>query len=403
MNLRINRYSNIILFFLSVIFTLYLIEFYLLKKQDLILERLKIKNVNFFKSDERSILQVYNYLIKKEIITVKYPPKYFLKQQNTTLFPLSGVSSTKTILCNEDGFMSYYISDRYGFNNPDNQWGINNKKKDYDLLAEYVLLGDSFVHGFCVNRPNDIGSVLRNLSKKTVLNLGYVGNGTLLNYATYREYVNFKVKNILFFYYDNDFEDLNNELKNSILINYLSNKDFSQNLKNRQDEINLIINENIIKIFEEEKNQLLHLNKFKEKKNKFYKFVRLDKTKKLLKDNFYYLNYNNKLPFDEFKFIINDLNERIKNSGSNFYFIYLPSVEEYDQSSIILKKSLNYRKKQIFLFLNNQNIKSIDIDKEVFKNHKDPLGLFNSSLMHYNEKGYELISKAIYEKTKNLK
>jgi len=415
----------IIIFFISIIFTLYLFEFYLLQKEKnlntLKDQEIKIRKIDIKKFDRRSTLEVYNFLKNKENVTVKYPPKLFLNQQNTSLFALSGVSSTKTILCNEDGFMSYFISDRYGFNNPDNEWEKLEKKKieevegggdiniipyskknqrDYNRDVEYVLLGDSFTHGFCVNRPKDIGSVLRKLSKKTVLNLGYGGNGTLLHYATFREYVNFQAKNVLLFYYHNDFEDLNRELKSSILLNYLNNKEFSQNLKRRQNEINLIIKTNITKTFEEEQEQLFHKNKFKKKKNIFYKFLRLDRTKKLLKDSFFYLNYNKKISFEEFKFIINDLNERTVTSGGNFYFIYLPSVSEYDQSSVILKRSLNDRKKIIFSFLNSQNIRSIDIHKEVFKNVKDPLSLFSVSLIHYNEKGYDLIAKAVHRKTK---
>ena len=43
-------------------------------------------------------------------------------------------------------------------------------------------------------RPNDMGSVLRNLSKQSVLNLGYSGNGPLIEFATLREYMNSNVK-----------------------------------------------------------------------------------------------------------------------------------------------------------------------------------------------------------------
>ena len=38
------------------------------------------------------------------------------------LMPLSGVSNRKTILCNENGYYAIYQSDRYGFNNPDQEW-----------------------------------------------------------------------------------------------------------------------------------------------------------------------------------------------------------------------------------------------------------------------------------------
>ena len=68
--------------------------------------------------------------------------------------------------------------------------------------SEYLLVGDSFTHGACVNRPNDISSVLRSLSKKSVLNLGMGGNGPLIEYATLREYLNTKVKKVLWIYFE---------------------------------------------------------------------------------------------------------------------------------------------------------------------------------------------------------
>ena len=49
-----------------------------------------------------------------------YPSNYFGK--NTEIFPLSNSSYSKTIYCNENGYYSIYESDRYGFNNPDEQW-----------------------------------------------------------------------------------------------------------------------------------------------------------------------------------------------------------------------------------------------------------------------------------------
>ena len=87
---------------------------------------------------------------------------------------------------------------------------------------------DSFTHGACVNRPDDIASVLRKLTNKTVLNLGYGGNGPLLQYAGLREYLNKNVKNVLWFYYEgNDLDDLKNVgLKSKILRSYLENLNF---------------------------------------------------------------------------------------------------------------------------------------------------------------------------------
>ena len=49
------------------------------------------------------------------------------------LLPLSGISHSKTIHCNENGYYSIYQSDRYGFNNPDKEWDEKN--------IEYLLIG----------------------------------------------------------------------------------------------------------------------------------------------------------------------------------------------------------------------------------------------------------------------
>ena len=44
--------------------------------------------------------------------------------------------------------------------------------------------------------------MLRELSSKNVLNLGYSGNGPLLQYATIKEYLPKNTKNLLWFYYE---------------------------------------------------------------------------------------------------------------------------------------------------------------------------------------------------------
>ena len=88
---------------------------------------------------------------------------------------MSGISNSKTIHCNENGYYSIFKSDRYGFNNPDSEWDQGE--------IEYLLIGDSFALGNCVNCPYDIASILRNLTKKSVLTLGYNGNGPLIEYA----------------------------------------------------------------------------------------------------------------------------------------------------------------------------------------------------------------------------
>ena len=144
---------------LSVIFSLYLVEGLLLipviekkfttSENQYTLEFAK-KYDNY---DGRSLLEAYKDMkIKDENIVLAFQSLDAYKEQK--LFQLSGISNKKTILCNESGYFAIYHSDRYGFNNPDNEWD----KKQID----FFLVGDSFVHGHCVNEPDTIGGNLRN-------------------------------------------------------------------------------------------------------------------------------------------------------------------------------------------------------------------------------------------------
>ena len=59
--------------------------------------------------------------------------------------------------------------------------------------------------------------------------------------------------------------------------------------------------------------------------------------------------------------------------------------------------------KEIIEIVNNLNISVIDINKELFDNIKDPLILFPFSAPgHYNVKGYELVTKTIFNKINEL-
>ena len=143
------------------------------------------------------------------------------------IYPLSGISNKLTVNCNESGYWAEYESDKYGFNNPKYAY-----KKNIDIIS----IGDSFVQGACVKMDEDVTSHLRKFNY-TSLNYGYAGSGPLIELAILKEYASiYKPKNLLWFYFRGDVEDLFSELKNEILIKYLNN-DYSQNLINRQDEI----------------------------------------------------------------------------------------------------------------------------------------------------------------------
>ena len=374
LNEKIKQY--LIISGISLIVSLYLFEGYLtfkkeqLSKEQLSKEQLYEKQTGN-KWDRRSELQIYKDLKKKnDNITIFYNPSSQHKK-----YVLSGLSNSETIHCNESGYYSIYQSDRYGFNNPDDEW---DKKQ-----IEYLLVGDSFTHGNCVNRPNDIGSVLRNLSDKSVLNLGIEGNGPLIEYATLREYLNTKVKKVLWIYYEgNDLGNLVKEKTNDILINYLKDLNFTQNLKLKHNDIDSLIL-SLVKKYEERETF----------KIKLIKFIKIYDTRTLILRALASLT---PAPAPKFKQILQLAKEITNKNNSKLYFVYLPEYSRYkttyDDTNYNLVKNI----------VTELKIPFIDIHKEVFENEQNPLKLFPFELPgHYNVDGYKKVAETIYKFTKD--
>lgn len=372
---------------LSTIFTLYLAEAFLSfvehkrnKKSLLILKNYEENTGKKF--DTRSKLEVYEQLKKEDPkITIGPIKNLFFEIDNKDFFALSGVSNSRTIYCNENGYYSIYDSDKYGFNNPNLDWS----KEE----IEYFLVGDSFSHGACVNRPYDISSVLRKLSNKNVLNLGYGGNGPLKEYATLKEYLTPKVKKIIWLYFEeNDLEDLDFELKNKILIKYLKDKNFNQNLRKKQKTIDDFAINRINRERNREKKRIKQKKNFAFKIIKFVKFYNL----RFLLSNLKF----QKEPQDEFIKIMMLTKNLADENNSQLYFVYLPGSKRYES------KSLNKNYLLIKNIIEELNIKFIDVHNDVFLKENNPLKLFSLGASdHYNEEGYKKVADLLFNLTKN--
>jgi len=375
---------------ISLIVSLYLFEGYLTFKEQLSKEQLskeQLSKEQLYKKqtgkkwDIRKKLDIYEDLKKKnKNITITHFPIYYVKKNySNVLFPLSGISNSETIYCNENGYYSIYQSDRYGFNNPDNEWD--------EKEIEFLLVGDSFSHGACVNRPNDISSVLRTLSNKSVLNLGMAGNGSLIEYATLKEYFDKNVKNVLWMYYEgNDLRNLAMEKTNDILINYLKDLNFTQNLKSNQNDIDSFLS-NQIKDLTKDQIKKRERNTFK---FKLINFISIYNTRYLI------LTAPAPAPAPEFKQILQLTKELINKNNSKLYFVYLPQYSRYKKTY----DNTNYN--LVKEIVNELRIPFIDIHKEVFEKEQNPFKLFPFELNgHYNVDGYKKVAETIYKLTKN--
>jgi len=397
-----NFLSYFKIIFLSIILSIYLFQTYLTLKYsgiagEISKKRSMYEKVTGLQFDQRTKFEFYNDAKNNNedlvvTVTPSFNLEYFGEQSYADgIFPLSGISKKQTIHCNENGYYSVYLSDRYGFNNPDKEW-------DSDKI-EYLLVGDSFTHGNCVNRPDDIGSNLRNLSGKNVLNLGYAANGPLFQYATLREYLNTNVKNVIWLYSENDLWDLNRDLTSKILLDYINNPNFSQNLKNKQSQIdnNLILFTEKMENLESKK----QLNEKREKSSLIYKvekFITLKNIRELFLQKYFSINIKGQIN-PKFKEILLKSKKLSEERGSNFYFVFLPAFERYGSGYDRNEFQYNQLKK----IIKELNIPFIDIHYDLFLKQSNKLKFFPFEVSgHYSPEGYKEVSRIIFDKISNF-
>ena len=378
LNNKTRQYINIIL--LSSIFSVYLFEcYFFVKKNYLNKPSIGIK-AKIFKEktgesyDIRSKLEIYEDLkTNNNNLSVTVGPQQFNLIEKK-YFLLSGVSKSKTINCNENGYYSIYESDRYGFNNPDLEWENN---------PDILIIGDSFSFGACVHNKDSIAFLLRENTKKSLINLSYPGLGPLTQYVSLREYFPKKTNKIIWFFYEgNDLLDLKRELKNKILMSYLNDKNFSQNLKIKQ----ILFNDLYKKKMQEELDEIKNRKNIKKKYDLFKTILDIVKL-----NNFRTFFIKDELPLNKFVEIVKKVKLFSIKNKSELYFVYLPEYRRFKNSY----DNTNYEfiKKKI----NEFGINFIDINKNVFEDEKNPLSLFPFEKNgHYNVIGYNKVFEEIY-------
>jgi len=297
------------------------------------------------------------------------------KQINNGLYPLGGVSDKTTVLGNESGKYAIYQSDRYGFNNINEEW---------DHEVEWMLTGDSFTQGASVQPGEDIAGQIRLITGDSTINVGMVDNGPLIELAALKEYAEpLKPEKVLWIYYEgNDLGDLKSEKTYPLLLKYLNNN-YSQRLINRQKEIDFVLNKKILM----KKPSILQYKT---------RWMRLERVRNFLS---HYTNNSSTMSDSSvtidplFKEIITKAKSRVEEWGGKFYFVYLPGFQRYSDK---INHDKHMKKTDVINIVKNLNIPVIDIHKKVFDNSNDPLSFFPQRIHgHYTAYGYNRVARAI--------
>ena len=378
--------ASILLIITSLSYDFYRDHLNNLDRSNQLQKRIKIAKQLGKKFDERTKIEFLNELRKKNRNSnLSYNPSIILKEFSKNkkiadLLPLSGLSKTLIVDCNESGTFSTFKSDRYGFNNLDSIYEKKGKK--------VILIGDSFVQGQCVNQKNTIAYKLNEKGYNTI-SLGLAGNGPLLELAILKEYgLKLNPSKIIWFFFENDIRDLEKNSKSEILKMYMHSDYTQENIK-RQKEIDVFWKKYEKKKIKEKKVKKKNILK------KIERAIFLKSYKDFVFDSFEkeyieYKNINTK-NIEEFIKIINLSKKISEETDAKFYFVYLPFYK-----SILYKEPES--KKEILNKIKKLNINYFDFQEEL-KKFKDPLNFFPLKIEgHYTDKGYELIAEKIVEK-----
>ena len=190
------------------------------------------KKLNF-KFDDRNFDEVFDELERDGKNPFPSTVRKLLKLNNENIQTFGTLSNRFILLCNESGTWIKYNSDRYGFNNPDKVW-----ENDIDIL----IIGDSSGEGQCVNQNENFAGSIRNSTGINAVQVGGGGMGTLFEYAIYKEFSKIKkIKNIVMFFHLNDLDNLREEKNNQILLNYMNQSNFTQNIYSKKSEIDKVM------------------------------------------------------------------------------------------------------------------------------------------------------------------
>jgi len=361
------------------------------------------------KVDTRSKIEIQKDLKKKGIdVALLVTPFRMLPEEGIPYYendnliskdkilPLSGISNKLYVGGSESGDYKFYKSDRYGFNNLDNDW-------DRDDVI--LIIGDSFAHGDYLNFEENFTGNLRRFFRKGVLSLAQPNNGPLLELATLKEYgKNLDTQTIIWMYYEgNDLTEFIEEKKSKILIKYLS-KNFSQNLIFKQKKI-----ENSYEIYISKKieqyglddntNHREILSMRDSSNNAFISTIKLQRLREFLfsLSTEKIKNFSHKNTTSLFREVLKEAKRISDEKNATFYFVYLPSSTRYLENYNDNLKKKKYYRKEILKIVKELNINLIDIYEEIFRDHKNPLAFFHFEMhSHYNKNAVEEISYEIY-------
>jgi len=300
------------------------------------------------------------------------------------LLPLTATPRTTVVACNETGQWLIYETDRHGFNNPDAIWD--------GPAPQIAMIGDSFTHGSCVSREQNMASILQKRFGAT-LNLGVGGDGPLLELAALTEYAEpMRPKIVLWVFCEgNDLnEDLPFELKAPILRSYLADPRFRQDLIHKDAIISTAIRSYL------DRNLREAIDRVDDPTENFVRYLTLDRVRSAVGLGPILIGYNHGDLSQElavFDQVLASARDRVSGWGGKLYLVYLADSDRYLSrfGAGTVRQTIYHGVQDTARRL---EIPMIDL-ASAFARHAAPETLFAYPGSHYNPAGYALAAETI--------
>jgi hypothetical protein len=303
------------------------------------------------------------------------------------VIPLAGISFGRTLLCNESGEWVTFIADEHGFNNPA---GVHQPD------APVVVVGDSFVHGYCVP-PDRTISALLDAQFPGTLNLGLAGAGPLTELAALREYAApLRPALVVWAYFgENDLRELELEADNEVLRSYLQ-PEYSQGLAGMQPALDRTLADTLTDLRverdrqEAERNDQARLPRSRRSlASTVAGIIKLRDVRRLWRRA---TRSRTPDPFPEelLRQVLETARDEVAAWDGELVFLLLPEWQRYGRP-----EASDPYYEEVLNLAAEVGLEVID-GAALFDAHPDPLSLFpRRASGHYTEEGYRLVADAI--------
>ena len=301
------------------------------------------------------------------------------------LLPLGGISNRTTLLCNQSGQYVSYESDEHGFRNPRGIW----RSRRFDV----AVVGQSFAQGYCVEDGKSFVDLLRS-QYSAVVNLGWSGQGPLLQLGALKEYLpRYSPRIVLWVFQEGiDLGELRLEEADPVAREYLQ-REFTQSLPERQSEIDNALLRYAQRRMQQVPTPRARSLSIAEKTEPVLKLWHLRtwlNAARAVEDARQVARLEQS-GFQPLHDILQQARDISAGWGGQLYIVYLPSWSRYRHHAAATER----QRTLVLKLAESLDITVIDPDV-AFRQERDALSLFPFRVFgHYNAKGNRLVAQAI--------